>query len=525
LIGTKTIATLGLLAGGFALAGALDSLSLERIVARGPGALFLIGCFAAVVGTLMFRFWRLGEPSGHYFRWARDATLWETEAQLIGTGGWRITIGENRHEALDLGPRAQRLICIAIALLLALASIGSRALDLLGRFRHSVTSPNATYCPEVEKVDTALDPNAPGCELVRRAYALGYAQSLGDCEARTRTQATGAPCTLRQRDEPLLHYSWRRLDGFWASLRQNMGSAHTQKLWRDFVARFHRMDALRKAEEEVLGSAPHASHHIFTNLPDPKNGAFREATCADRYRWLAHRPPAGSGATRASLVFEHVVGQLLFESRYEPAAGYCREYQVHWGAPTDICQRIAASPEATLDRLGALPSVRAALERYALGKELESLAVRQRPLGPSSIVSFQCYLEGEAPERKSTDFSLDGFRFTAEEIHVPVTKAGSVLYVDRYDAVAKLFVRGFHYGALLSQAGLEQTPTAGAETSLARHDNLLMRLYGLEGFDIYLDPAWIADRPDLLEVYPYQIHLKNYVQMFRRQYRLERGRL
>ena len=34
----------------------------------------------------------------------------------------------------------------------------------------------------------------------------------------------------------------------------------------------------------------------------------------------------------------------------------------------------------------------------------------------------------------------------------------------------------------------------------------------------------IADRPDLLEVYPYQRHLKNYVQMFRRQYRRERGR-
>jgi hypothetical protein len=42
---------------------------------------------------------------------------------------------------------------------------------------------------------------------------------------------------------------------------------------------------------------------------------------------------------------------------------------------------------------------------------------------------------------------------------------------------------------------------------------------------MYLEPGWLADRPDLLEVYPYQRHLSNYVQVFRRQYRRERGRL
>jgi len=29
----------------------------------------------------------------------------------------------------------------------------------------------------------------------------------------------------------------------------------------------------------------------------------------------------------------------------------------------------------------------------------------------------------------------------------------------------------------------------------------------------------------MLEIYPYHLHLKNYVQLFRRQYRLIRGRL
>jgi len=87
----------------------LGTLGIERIAARGSGVLFFIGCFGAVVGTLMFRFWRLGERSRHYFRWARDATLWETEAQFLGAGSWRITIGENQSEAFDLGPRLQHL--------------------------------------------------------------------------------------------------------------------------------------------------------------------------------------------------------------------------------------------------------------------------------------------------------------------------------------------------------------------------------------------------------------------------------
>src|SRR5262249_27004628 len=157
-------------------------------------------------------------------------------------------------------------------------------------------------------------------------------------------------------------------------LRQHTGSAYSTKLWRDFVERFHRLEPLRRAEQQVLSSAPHASHHIFTNLSDPQDGAVREETCADRYRWLAHPPPPGEKA-RESKVFERVVAQLLFESRYEPAAGYCREYHVHWGAPADACQRLAARPEATLANVEALKSVRAALERYGLGKQLESIAV------------------------------------------------------------------------------------------------------------------------------------------------------
>jgi hypothetical protein len=293
----------------------------------------------------------------------------------------------------------------------------------------------------------------------------------------------------------------------------------------DFRARASHFGALRAAERQVLASAAHASHHIWTNLPDPGDGAFRERTCADRYRLMAHRPTPAPGPQRASQVFEHVVGQLLFEGRYEPAAGYCREYHVHFNAPPDACDRLAKSPEAFLSGASVLSEIRTVLDRQRIGQELAAVGTPRPTLDPSAFVSFQCYMEGDGAGRRSTAFTLDGHRFTAEELRVAPSPPGATLFVDRYDAVAGLLARGFHYGNLLSEAGLAEDSGDGLETSFAGTDYLLTRLYELDSVDLYLDPGWLQRRPDLLEVYPYQRHLKNFVQTFRRQYRRERGRL
>jgi hypothetical protein len=122
-------------------------------------------------------------------------------------------------------------------------------------------------------------------------------------------------------------------------------------------------------------------------------------------------------------------------------------------------------------------------------------------------------------------FSLLGQRFTAEELGVAPSPADAALYIDRYDAVASLLVGGFHYANFLSEARLDQGAAPAFEASLSAPDELLTRLYELDGIDIYVDAGWIARRPDLLEVYPYERHLRSYVEMFRQRYRRERGRL
>ena len=50
------------------------------------------------------------------------------------------------------------------------------------------------------------------------------------------------------------------------------------------------------------------------------------------------------------------------------AAAHCREYHVHWGAPVDACERLAASPEAFLRSQGALDDVKGVLERYRVAR-------------------------------------------------------------------------------------------------------------------------------------------------------------
>src|SRR5687767_9070480 len=103
MIGSKTLVTLGaaVLAAVLTLTGGV--LGAQRLLARGPFALVLAGIFGVLVGVLMYRFWRLFEPSATYFRVARDDTLFENEGHFLGGAVTRIAVGKNEGAAFDLG--------------------------------------------------------------------------------------------------------------------------------------------------------------------------------------------------------------------------------------------------------------------------------------------------------------------------------------------------------------------------------------------------------------------------------------
>jgi hypothetical protein len=373
-IGAKTV-VMGLASvGAVVAAAAFGVFSSERLAAQGPGSLLAAGAFGIVVGTALFRFWRLDEKSARYLRWTTEPSSWDVrEAHFFGGDRRRVVLGDNDSgDAFDAPRVVQHTASVVVASVLALSLIDARALEHLVRAQKSATAMTSSYCPDeapAPKPEPGPDPTAQGCELVRRAYALGYAKTLGACAPKAKVEEEAAarpPCTRRHRDEPVLHYSWRLLASFFASTKAVAGRSYYEKSNEELRLRAKHVGALVDSERRFLTSAPHAAHHIWTNLPDPGDGAFVEATCKERYARLPHRPMPAAGTLRASKVFEHVVGQLLFEERYLAAAGRCREYHVHFGAPRDACKRLAANPQAFLASQGeVLEGIRSVVDGHA----------------------------------------------------------------------------------------------------------------------------------------------------------------
>src|SRR4029077_19448104 len=131
------------------------------------------------------------------------------------------------------------------------------------------------------------------------------------------------PCTLRQRVEPFRHYSSR----LWTRFGERRRAPSKEEALGGLRKRLAHLDALTAIERQVLDSAPHSAHVVFTNLADP-GGAFRPGSGGDKYRFPSHSPPDETPGR----IFEHVVGQLLFEARYEPSAASCREVHVRFSA-------------------------------------------------------------------------------------------------------------------------------------------------------------------------------------------------
>jgi hypothetical protein len=293
----------------------------------------------------------------------------------------------------------------------------------------------------------------------------------------------------------------------------------------------------------TIANAPRASHHIFTNLPNP-GGVMAEMVgstlekrgCDERYRRLAHRL---KNAT-ASEQLEHVVAQLLFDPRYTRSVGSCRELTIHWDAPADVCDQLANYPEKTLSAFRAHGDVQSVIDRYRITTKLQKVAETlsgaegMSSLGglldnvtPQRFVSFHCYISEDRPDvyTATHELELSGQNFQAQEMRVARAVEDASID-DRYHHVAAMLIPSFHYGHLLSGASTSELLESGVDPKFfTGQTGFLSRLDYLSDVDIFLANPWIETREDLLEIYPYHLHLHNYVALFRARYRAERGRL
>jgi hypothetical protein len=528
-IGTRSVSTIALVAG---VAGVVWSTGIVRVdywAQLSPLVLLFAGCFAVIAATVVVRFWRLGARSEYYIR-VGEPLAWGAETVLVGTPRFALLVGHPVQPAVfDLSPRVQRALYLVIFFGLGLVTFTNRAIALLGDVPDRITRPSTDVCaepapPKIEHVVPA------GCKLVQRAYKLGYVKKLGSCAPTTTTEiAVRDVCRKRQSDEPYLHYTWRLFETNLGKLVSSGGPTIVERMSEQLP----HLDAMFHAIVDSVAMRPRSSHHVFTNLPDPRPGlgarmkaALERGGCGAR---LAHLPQFPHIAEPARL-FEHVLAKLLFDPSYKPVVAQCEEIVVHWDAPLDACARLAAQPVEFLADHGALQSVRDVLAWRQRKLELERLA--RRPVGDIAaadrIVSFQCVMidtaETATPIDRAT--TLDGTTFHVRETRTRPIGGNDADQIRLYKHLAAVLVTGFSYGRLTSNQAFGVEPAEAAMADAFRDKTFaLAKLDLLVDADLFIGNDWLAERPDLLEVYPYHLHLQNFVEIFRRQYKLHRGRL
>ena len=537
-VGAKSMTAATLLAASAWAAVYFGRVRADYLAQLDPWATFVIGAFAVVTANAVFHFGRLGQPSEHHLRiegWGRPRF---ERADPFGRTPKRKPRWWRRSRGV-LMRGAYALVFLQVGLL----TIDNRGVALLASVPDLFEASRHGFCLQ-EEAPEAEDPRLAGCGLLRRAYALGYAKDLGPC-APKEEEIVDTICYRRQLDEPYLHYAWRLFEKRRAEMVP--GSV------ADF--RWGQAVDLLQSQYDTIAQTPRASHHLYTNLPPPRAGAVRQvvealdaAACDDRTARMPHVLDVEGDPRAASLILEHVMGQLLLNPAYPTVVASCREHTIHWNAPEDACDRLAADAEAFLDSDGTLANVRAAVARHRRAQLAWRLANeegrRRRGRSPpivTRIVSFQCLMVdgSSAPpganrhrltsarsaveERSAT---LDGRKYAVRSTRVTAYAPTVRSQIDLFRRMAYLFAPGFTYGRLQSEQFLADVDAGRAAAKrFADRNDLLTKLELLRETDIFLGHEWIDQRPDLLAVYPYQVHLTNFVEAFRRHYQHARARL
>jgi hypothetical protein len=524
MIGIKSVAALalgGLLVGVGVARHAFDPASLGHLSA---GACFLAALVTGLAVSLVGNGWRFGVRS-------------KTALTLVR--GRPAIVAHARPR--ELPGLVQRLVLVAGFAGVVLGALGNHAAARIAQLPDEMSAPSPSeYCMPEPAAAPAAEPVAPpppveqpGCALVKRAFELGYARTLGDCAPKQAAPVVVSPvtrrevCTRRQLDEPFLHYGFRRVAGAFGAATAVDPVEAAQHRVADVRAHIDFAPGLLADIRHAITGSPHASHHLWVNLPDPHPGSPRdwflgEERCSQRFADLPLWPAWRAG--QEALLVEHVLGQLLFATRFGSTAS-CSDYVIHWDAAPDTCSRLAADPVAVLDRDGGLRKVRAVLDRRLRQLELGALAQilgRQPPVTPpaaSAIASLQCFIVEPAGQGVATGsiVAIDGESIGLREIRVPAVRTGDDGPIDVYAALAAL-LGGRDGGGDAPGRAAEPVEPGGDDFLLARVDPLI------DG-DPFRGVRAPLRRPELVEIYPFEHHLHAFIDGFRRRYLAQRGRL
>lgn len=561
LIGVKSIAiaVVALVAAALTLRAGI---SLDHLHEMTVASAFAIGLFAATTAALV----AFG---------ARPRTTSRAAVGLRdGRPALHVDLPRAHPDVRELPSLVQRALLVFTFACLGLSTFTTDATARIVAVPDDLTKPSrAAYClpkpkeeqPKIEVAAPVPEPvvDQAGCALVKRAYALGYAKSLGSCAPRAAKPAPVAPvtpqaeevCDRRELDEPFLHYTWRRL------VETVQGSSpvdYASTKYRDLTTRVDYLDDLLADIKHSITGTPHGSHHIWITLPDPHPSSALhvftgEEPCTSRFAAVPLWP-AWSASSPPGAIVEHALGQLLFATRFGTPAS-CMDYTLHWGASPDACAKLAANPAAFLDAADALEPIRAVLDRRqrqaALRTMMDDLghpSTMPAPPPASYVASVACLVVavGAPPAFTGRSITVDGATLQLREAHIAAITPTGAGPVELYTQLARLLAGAAPSPRIAASTdGSDPTDASApndAPPDVARPTRVVEPLvvdaatvaaFPLASLEPYAahDPFTSADvraqlaEPALVAVYPFDRHLHAFVEAFRRMYFAQRGRL
>ena len=351
---------------------------------------------------------------------------------------------------------------------------------------------------------------------------------------------------------------------------------------RDYQA--YAISAAPRASHHIWTDLPYPQHYIIQKYREYLDPNY----CIEQFQKQTNTITLAKDDERKnSKLMEHVYGQLLFNPKSPLTVGFCKEYQIHWNSDPDVCERLAQAPESVLEDEGMLAEVNLVLRRYNIAnailsleeniREIENAQVsikenandnfnkdtekpgdnvkvvmeekesqtkkskidvkskiaksKQQIRKKNELVSFQCFMQASTPNQRNilSQFSLKDTDFTVTTRYFPIIENYGESQISMYNELSKVLEDRFHYSQLTSRSDVEIEGVSGdasdKEKYLEEPSYLFSRLDILKNVDIFLGNSWVLEREDLLGVYPYHVHLQNYVNTFRTKYQERHGRL
>lgn len=558
---------------------------------------FFISLFSIILGSGFYSYWRLGKQSVYTLHLLRTKLL-TNDVNVIVV--WKdFAFGISRQEkikSIELPSSVRALLCFGIIYSLMLLTLDNSGFNDLQQLPDNLAASQSEFCQD-EKDEIADAPPIEGCELIVRAYKLGYAKNLGICEPKKTEPGKMEICEKRRVDEPYLHYMYRLIHKFYERMSGLIENNKAKQVADKFELQLQQIEALKDYQTYAMSAAPRAAHHIWTNLSYPNHiiiqkyrEIFNPNYCIEKFQNQTNTVLLDEDDERKrSKLLEHVYGQLLFNPRNEITVGFCKEYTIHWNSAQDTCERLVKNPSAVLQEERILDEVELVLRRHDIANSIIDLdeqiqeiektpnktldekignrilsvkdeqgttakktaksniikskiaKARQQLRPKNEIVSFQCFMQTHESNKHMSD-KRDYERQTRESIarfqktkfivrtrYFPEITGIGESRIAMYHEFAKVLDSRFHYSKLTSRSEIDiegaNVDAINSDGLLEEPSYLLARLEVLKNVDIYLGNNWVLERDDLLKVYPYHVHLKNYAKRFRLIYKEKRGRL